>query len=235
MNSNVAPPANAPARIIHSYSSLSYFAGCPHRYSEVKLQKNFRDAPFKASTDGTDIHEIFERHIRDGVPLPEFAKKFETTMEAIKEQPGQKFCELKMGIDINGAPCDFWNPAAAIRGSADLLILEGSHAIIIDYKSGRVKHDTDQLALMALMALKKYPHIETVSGVLIFVAHEETVTARFTAEDTIPLWAAWVGKMSRVTKAIRENDFPANPSGLCRNYCPVTSCIYNGEHATIQR
>lgn len=223
MESNVAPTI---PRVIHSFSSLNYFNQCAFRYQQVKLLKRFKDAPFKQAIDGTNIHEAFERHIRDGTPLPEWALKYTDTMEVIAEIRGSKHAELKMAINTNGAPCDYWDKMAAIRGSADLVVLDGDHAMVADWKTGKVKDNPEQLELMALLVFKRFPQVQTISGVLVFVEHRQTVTQRYTASQEVDMWVKWVGKMSREHKAKMNNDFPMNPSGLCRGWCPVSDCIH---------
>jgi hypothetical protein len=226
MISNIAPPPGAPPRIIHSFSSLNYFSQCQHRYNEVKILKRFKDAPFAASIEGTDAHKAFEDHIKDGVPLPDWCAKHAPVLEVVAEMRGTKYVELKMAVDVQGNACSYWDKNAAIRGAADLVVIDGTHASVGDWKFGKVKTDVAQLDVMALMVFKRFPQVETISGVLVFVNYDQTVTARYTADQTIPLWQTWVGKMSRVAKAIRETDFPMNPSGLCRGWCPVESCIH---------
>lgn len=213
----------------HSYSSISYFENCPRRYQEVKIRKTFADAPFDKASLGTQIHLAFEEHIRDGKPLPERFFSYEDTMATIRATPGEKLCEQKVAVNAACDPVDYWDRSAVLRGSCDLVVMDGDSATVADYKSGAAKNpQPDQIELMAMFIFRMFPQIKRINGVLIFVEPRVLHTEYYVATDVDRIWQKWRGKMTKVDTAIRTGTFPEKPSGLCKLYCPVTSCNHNG-------
>lgn len=210
--------------LIHSFSSLEYFATCSHKYNQVKIIKAFKDKPFKASEDGVALHAAFERAIVMGAMLPDGLIKHTATVDMLKGLPGQKFCEIKMALTRQGTSCDFWDKAAWLRGAADFINIQGEHAIIADYKDGKVSPKPDQLHAMATMVFQRFPYVKTCRGVLMFVNHNVLHTENYSAENYAQMWGYWAQKMTKLERAIETQTFTKSPSGLCRGYCPVSDC-----------
>jgi hypothetical protein len=53
-----------------SFSSLKDFIGCPKRYQEVKVLKNYEFQPTAATTYGNKVHAALEAYVKDGAELP---------------------------------------------------------------------------------------------------------------------------------------------------------------------
>ena len=84
-------------------------------------------------------------------------------MNALNGFEGEKHTELKLGLNGNRKPCDFFAKEVWVRGVVDLLIVNGKTAYVIDYKTGNDKYaDTAQLKLMAIMAFEHFPQIEKI-------------------------------------------------------------------------
>ena len=88
--------------------------------------------------------------------------------------------------------------------------------------------DTGQLELMSMMIFILFPEIKEVRGKLLFVVPTEAVDGVYHRKDRKKMWAGWLGKYSQLTAAYENGVWNAKPSGLCRNYCPVTECPHNG-------
>jgi hypothetical protein len=81
-------------------------------------------------------------------------ERFQPLLDVLMRMPGTRFPEHKMALTIDKQPCGFDDADYWVRGIADLLIIDGDHAFVIDYKTGKPKMpDPDQLKLMALMVL----------------------------------------------------------------------------------
>jgi hypothetical protein len=88
--------------------------------------------------------------------------------------------------------------------------------------------DTGQLELMSLMIFVLFPEIKEVRGKLLFVVPNEVVEGVYLRKDRKKMWADWLSKYSQLTAAYDNDVWNAKPSGLCRNYCPVTECPHCG-------
>lgn len=212
-----------------SFSSLKSYETCPRKFHEEKVLKLYPFQETEATRYGTLVHKLAENYVRDGEPLPENLKHLERALEVLRQIPGDKHCELEMGITETGEPCEFNDPNAWIRGIADLLIVNGSKGYVLDYKTGSSRYpDTDQLLLMSLMAFARFPELQSVKAALMFFKDNVFVRESYTRESAMESMASWKQRVERLDTAHRTSFWPERPNGLCRRYCPVRSCAHNG-------
>jgi len=213
-----------------SYSKIKAFEQCPKQFYHDKILK---EVPFKeteATLYGTAFHTAAEDYIGKDVPLPgkfSFAQKM---LDSLKNKQGDKLCELKLGITEDLEPCGFYDDNVWFRGIADLIILDGDLAWVIDYKTGKSSKyaDKGQLELMALSVFKHYPQIKTIRAGLVFVVSNDLVKGTYTEYDKPNLWEKWLSKYKQMETAAETDMWNAKPNGLCRRHCPVIECVHNG-------
>lgn len=210
--------------LAHSYSGIKDFEGCPRRYHAVRILKQFKSENTEATLYGTAVHKAFEEFIRDGVPLPEQFKMFEAFVAPLKQVKGNIYCEQKLGITANFAPCDFFDGSVWFRGVPDFLAVGKKKAWLADYKTGKSARfaDSDQLELMAAMVMAHHPQVQKVSGVLIFVVAQKVVMSDFSRDQLPNIWSKWAGRASMIESAVEHGAWGAKPSALCR-FCPLTN------------
>ena len=51
----------------------------------------------------------------------------------------------------------------------------------------------------------------------------------FKRSDIGAIWSRFLPRVERLEKAVKDGDFPPKPSGLCKKWCPVTTCEFHGE------
>jgi hypothetical protein len=179
---------------------------------------------------GTAFHEACEVYIRDGAELDprfEFARPM---LEALRAKPGIKLCEYELGLTEDLQPCKFKDENVWFRGIADLIILDGETAWVIDYKTGRNTRyaDTGQLELMALAVFKHFPQVQKVRGGLLFAIAKKMIKDSYERSQEPKLWAKWLSDFERMKKTFELDVWNPNPSGLCRRHCVVLECPHNG-------
>lgn len=217
-----------------SYSSLKLFEQCPRRYQAEKVTKEVPFTQNEAALYGEQLHKAAEEYIRDGKPIDprfDFIKPYLDKLNAIE---GVKFCELKLGVkrsDGRLVACDFFDPEVWFRGVADLVIIDGDRAWIVDYKSGKsAKYaDTRQLALMAAALFLKYPIVKKIKTSLLFVVSKEFVKEDFHKEFGLSVFSELNGLLTARDTAYETDVWNPRPNGLCRKWCPVKSCAHCGE------
>jgi RecB family exonuclease len=215
--------------ITWSHSALKDYEGCPRRYHEVKVLKNY---PFKdtdATLYGKELHTAAELYIKDDTPLPAQFAFLKDTLDALKAKPGRKLCEHEMGVTKDLKPCGFMAKDVWVRGIADLLIIDDDNltAKVVDYKSGNNKYpDREQLRLMALMVFAHFPHIRRVAGALLFVVKEDMATASFMSGEATEYWWDYRERVARIERAHASGVWNPKPTPLC-GWCPVNSCEHN--------
>ena len=225
--------------IAWSHSRVTAFLTCPLKmYSEQIAKTHPADFSGDAAQWGKDVHKALERRIRVGAELPANMAQYEprvATFEALAKNLGYTlYPELALAVDKALKPCGWkdWNVCWA-RCALDLLLLsmERTDAVAIDWKTGKVKDDDRQLALQAAMVFRHYPHIQRVTSMFCWLKENGKMTKiTFTRANEPRLWKQYLPVVREITDAVTFGNWPAKPSGLCREYCPVDTCKHNGEY-----
>ena len=218
-----------------SYSSLSMFKTCPAQYSAHKVEKYVPHTDTTATIYGKELHTAAELYIRDGTPIPakfEFIKSYLDKLNAIK---GDKYCEWEVGIKIvdgEYVACSFDDEGRWYRGIADLVIVDGDRAFIVDYKSGGSTRyaDVQQLGLLAAAVFLAFPEVKTIKGMLLFVVAKEVVKEDYTYDKRFEIFEKLDDVLTQREVAYETGVFNARPNGLCAKWCQAVRCIHNGRY-----
>lgn len=213
-----------------SFSAIKLYEQCPHRFYQDKVLKRFPYVQGPAANRGEQIHKAFEDFIKSDTPLPEIAIPFRQWVETFKAQEGVKHCEYKMAMSWSVKPTDYFRGRNIwIRGQFDLMVEQGSHAVIIDYKTGKSKYaDISQIELMALMAFLHFPEINTIKGALVFVDESKVVKGDYSRDKMDEYIDRWRKRSMPIVQSLTTRKFLMKPSGLC-GFCPVTDCPHYRE------
>ena len=210
-----------------SFSSLKDFVGCPKRYYETKVAKNFEQKITEAITYGKQVHTALEKYVRDKAPLPTNYQRFQKTVDELINIEGEKYVEHEMGLLPDKSPCGFYDSARWVRGVADLLVINNDVAYVVDYKTGSDRYpDLDQLKLMALLVFAHFPKVQSVKAALIFILKNNLVSESYERSQADELWNVFVPKVTRLELAFKTDEWTPNPTPLC-GYCPVVTCQFN--------
>ena len=215
-----------------SYSKMKNFETCPKQYYHVTVLKEHPFQPTAATQYGNEFHKAAELFIKNGDPIPGKFVQYTKVLEALRDRPGEKHCELKLGLTEKLDPCGFFAKDVWFRGVIDLLIIEDNVAYVVDYKTGKSARyaDPDQLELMALMVFEHYPEVEQVKAGLLFVIAEEFIKKDYDTSTRDDQWGRWYQRYAAMEKAHELDVFNPRPSGLCRAHCPVLECPHNGQN-----
>ena len=212
-----------------SHSALKDYEGCPRRYHEVKVLKNYPFKDTEATLYGKEYHKAAELYIKDDTPLPPQFAFTQDTLDALKRMPGRKLCEYEMGVRADLTPCGFMDKDVWCRGIADLLIIDDDNltARVVDYKTGNNKYpDREQLKLMALMVFAHFPHIRRVSGALLFVLKDDMAKASYMVGEAEEYWWDYRQRVARIEQAHDTGVWNPKPTPLC-GWCVVKTCEHN--------
>jgi len=216
--------------IAWSYSSLKTFQQCPRKYYHTKVAKDVKDSDTQATLYGKSVHSAAEEYIRDGVALPPQFGYLEPMLEQLKEIPGEKHCELRLGLTEDLEPCDFFADNVWWRGIADLVIIdkEKKLAYSVDYKTSKNARyaDIKQLDLVATALFKHFPEVERIKSALMFVVSNEFVRAVHKPENIEIYLEKPKQDLNRLTAAFNNDVWNAMSGPLCR-FCPVHQCEHN--------
>jgi hypothetical protein len=215
-----------------SHSALKDYEGCPRRYHEVKVLKNFPFVDNDHTRYGKVFHKAAEDYIQDGVVLPEEFSYAKATLDALLAKPGRKLCEYEMALTVDLKPCAWASPDAWVRGIVDLAIVDDDNltAWVVDYKTGNNKYpDREQLKLMALLIFAHMPHIRKVNAALLFVVKDDMVKQNMTIDQAEAEWWQYRQRVARINQAHETGVWNSKPSALCP-WCPVKTCEYHPKH-----
>ena len=215
-----------------SYSSINLFKQCPHKYYRLRVVKDIVEPPAEHLNYGLEVHKAAEDYIGKSVPIPEkyiFIKEHLDKLNLIK---GTKLCEYKMGLTSNLEPCGFFDKDVWWRGVADLIIINGDKAYMIDYKTGKsAKYaDTKQLELLSCALFKHFPEVKKVKGGLLFLVANDLVKDDFEVDNEGVYWTKWLEDTQRLEAAIQNDVWNKKPNFSCRSWCSITDCEHNGKN-----
>jgi len=213
-----------------SYSSITAFATCPHRFFLTRISKQVREGQTEAMTHGNEVHKALEEYVGGAKDLPEKYEAHRPVADKIKDAPGKKLLEYKFGLTKGLKPTTFFAKDVWVRGVFDVAITRPNEAVVLDWKTGARKMDSDQLRLFAGAAMCLWPFAETIKTGYIWLKTGEMDTQTFTPNDKPDIFQDFAARVHRMEASAANNDWPARPSGLCRNWCPVGKqlCVHCG-------
>jgi hypothetical protein len=218
-----------------SFSSIKLYDTCPKKYESERVTKEVGYQETEATLYGTELHLAAEEYIRDGKEIDPRFKFIKPYLDKLNAIPGEKLCEIKLGVKKHEGrlvACDFFDDDVWFRGVADLVILDGDKAWIVDYKSGKsAKYaDIKQLALMAAAMFLKHPEIKKIKTSLLFVVSKEFIKEDFVKEWGLEIFSKYDELLTQREMAYNSGVFNAKPNGLCRQWCGTLSCPHNGKN-----
>jgi len=217
-----------------SYSAATTFEQCPKKYFHLYVAKDVKqDSNSEVLLYGNEVHKACELYIGKDKPLPEKFSQFQGVLEKLKQIPGDKLPEYKLGLTKDLKATGFFDNDVWWRGVADLLILDRDKglATVIDYKTGKSSEraDTRQLSLLSVAIFKHFPEIKTIKAGLVFLVAKDLVKEQYHTDNIDDMWVEWDNLIKRIDSAYESNVFNPSPNYLCRNYCPVTQCSHCGK------
>jgi len=218
-----------------SYSKLKNYRTCPKRHWEIDIAKHFKEES-EALTWGNTIHDAMANRISKGTPLPR-------TMEHYEDWPARLVkardlfgletkVENQLAMNRDFRPRAWFDRDVWFRGKLDVIQLSAKDgtALVVDWKTGQIKPDIEQLGLFAQLVFAHYPEIEEVSTVYVWLGSDDHTLERYKRDaGLLPLWNTLNPMIKAMEEAHRTTTYPPKPSGLCVHWCPVVSCPHHGK------
>lgn len=217
-----------------SFSRLNNFETCPRKHFEVDIQKNYTEDDKEAVNRGHQFHDAMAQRLANRTPLPPAFAKYEKWASRAEQQAyalGATIeAELKLAITEQLEPCQFFDRSKQpwFRGVIDVLIVAGEFAAIMDWKTGKINEDKQQLAMQAQCVFAHYPRVKEVGTMYVWTEHDCTSTDKFRLSDMAQVWINLWPRIQVYEKAHHTHNYPPKPSGLCKRHCPVRSCEFHG-------
>lgn len=211
-----------------SYSRLKNYATCPKRHWHIDIVKNIVEEKSDELKWGDEVHDKLAKRLAKKKPLPNTMKDYEKWCAGIEQMPGDLQVEQKYGIREDFAPCTFFDSKVWYRGIADVAVVKAPRALAVDWKTGKVVADSQQLALMAACLFAHYPQIEQVDTIFMWLKDDARTHEVFKRSEMPAMWNALMPRIKEYKQAVDHDEFPAKPGGLCKRWCPVDTCPHHG-------
>jgi hypothetical protein len=222
--------SHGPKPFSWSYSRLKNFEACPKKHYEVDLQKSFKEEDSDALLWGNHVHKAMDLRCGEKrIPLPATMADYEKWVAPVVDTPGTILVEQQLSISKDFAACGYFAGNCWFRAKGDFIKLGERTAIILDWKTGKVKPDSEQLWLSAACVFAKYPHIKKIRSSFVWLQENATTDEDITPDDLPAKWRGLWPRIQAMETAWKTTTYQAKPGGLCRKWCPVKSCPHNGE------
>ena len=222
-----------------SYSTYEAYHTCPRAFYEIKIAKNYVEDKNKSYLLwGNAVHNALEKRVGEGLSLPENMQQWEPLAVSLVAAPGDKYCELQTAVTAALQPTGFWDADAWSRGKEDIVIVNGSRGLSIDYKTGKRKTDTQQLKASAGRVFAMFPAVEVLTTAYAWLGDSAVKwdKAQYTRADIPKIWDEFRPRVAEMEWSVEHNAWPAKPSGLCKKSrkpgstyggCIVASCPHS--------
>lgn len=215
--------------IFWSHSVLDSFETCSRRHYLIKVAKTVIEPQSEQLLWGNQVHKAFENRLKGTAPLPAALAHHESLVDKLMNKQGNHLVEARWAIDASFRPVGFRDKNAWCRSVVDAGIVGVKSAVLVDWKTGNRKPNTDQLKLSAAMAFAQYPYLETVHTTFVWLKEKKLDSDMFTHEQVGEIWNDFLPRVERLKVAHETNTWPPKPSGLCKKYCPCTTCEFHGK------
>jgi hypothetical protein len=174
------------------------------------------------------VHRALDARVGKKTPLPYDLTTYERIAAKFDTVKGDVLTERKITLNQNFEETSWFAKDAWLRVIFDLSIVSPRKAVILDYKTGKRKMDIDQLELFAVVAMKVHPEVKEVNTGYIWLKEGKIDKQTFRVEEAPRIWGKFLSQVQRLENAHAAQAWPPTPSGLCRAWCPVLSCEFNG-------
>ena len=223
----MSKPLNAKGRPFSwSYTALADYEGCPKRYAASRFYCTMQFKETEAIIWGNRVHKAGELALL-GVPHndPAAFEPVKPFVSAMLASPHKEEAEVEVTLTDALTPTKWFAKDAWLRIKLDVVMTLNNAANLYDYKTGKVKDDTDQLRLCAAALSTVRPHLEQFTCKYIWTKFKVTTGMDLITKAEVPaIWQDFLPRVKRMEDAWRTETFPARPSPLCP-WCDVSDCL----------
>lgn len=209
-----------------SHSALEDFKNCPRAFAEKRVYKSVVETKGEATIWGEVVHQHFEDRLTDGVVLPPELAEHEGFLARISALPGQQFVEQRIALDTSGKPCEFFADDVWFRGVIDFMKVTEDRAFILDHKTGKPHQKFGQLKLFALHTFIAHPTVQAIHAQYYWTKTATTTQETYFRSEIPELWSPFLRDLRQYAEAFKTDTWQPRQSGLCRGWCPVTTCEF---------
>jgi len=178
-----------------------------HKFIESKIKN--KELVFNSETLTEDMKRNIENNANFAI---EFAKKFEN-YKIVSEMPFSIYFDEERIIDKIKRDANF-------NGYIDFVAINGKHAFVYDWKTGKKPKDIDyeQIILYGFVVLKKF-NVESITLGYVYIDEKEVVEKSFNKNELFVEFRNLKSEFDNIRLLINSGIFKANVGKHCE-YCP---------------
>lgn len=206
-----------------SFSALTTYELCGKKYFHLYVAKDVKDEDSSFSADGKIVHDAMKGRVCDNKPLPLQLRNYEKIAARFAAIDGEKHGEMKLAVNRKFEPVGYFDPDVFVRVVIDLAIVQDKSAIVVDWKTGKVKDDPTQMGLNAAVLARWMPEIGLFKTMYVWLRDSHITPKNYTISKFTDVWNDLLPRVAKMEEARKTTNFPAKPNGLC-GWCPVKQC-----------
>lgn len=178
-----------------SFSKINTYDICPRQFQLQYITKTYpKDDDNPYFKKGQRLHKHLEDYVVDRLAGKDpDAKKIAAAsrnalpiINKLMDKYDDVYPEQKICVDKNYKKIGWFDKAAYYRVIIDFLALGEEDAVILDYKSGKVRDYSGfggQLHLSAFVLFMMFPRLKKVTSAYLYLEHKQTVSITIYRKD----------------------------------------------------
>ena len=213
-----------------SYTHIDTFDNCPHQYHWKFIEKN-KEPATEEMLEGRRVHDALEKRVAANVVLPRPYTKWDPLAQSIvnmaRNTGGEIRTEMKVGVDRDLKPCDFFGKNVYARGALDVAVLWPKAMFIGDWKTGKTREKDFQVKIFAFFGFLTFPKVDKITACNIWLPTGKIGEPyNYDRADLSRIWSEIYLKLVAMETAAAKDEWVKRQSPLCA-FCPVLSCENN--------
>lgn len=216
--------------IAFSWTRLDCFEQCPRKFQGSYVTKEFPKPDFDAPhfKKGKAVHHVLEEHMKSGVVIPYPIKykgesyhidlKFlEPLLNAMHKAPIITV-EENVCFDERLNKLSWFDKKAWCRVILDCAVVVDDFALVIDWKTGKVKQHSDQLKLFGAAIMTLYPQVKRVITAYVWCEHpaSKPTIAEYSRTQLDNIWHEFGDRAELIQMANESGNWPAKKNMFCK-------------------
>ena len=208
-----------------SHSRLSTYESCPKK-AYYRYVEKLTEEQHPAAERGVRIHDLAEKYIKGELTeMPSELYLFYEGFEQLRldYEAGDVCVEEQWAFNLSWEKTDWDSEDTWGRYIVDALIMQGTHAKVIDFKTGRYKDYNEgyknQCALYACCVFMRFPELKTIQTELWYLDHHKITKYAFAREDMDEKKTMFHARALAMTT---DETFDTKPSETSCRFCAFT-------------
>lgn len=207
-----------------SSPQLDSFSTCPHQYYHTRVLCDVDPVATDLARAGQSFVEALSQALATGV-TPDKLRRFVPLVEMLRALPGKASINTVLAVDERFSQCTA--DKAWLKSKVHYIRATEKEALLFEWRTG-AKEPNDALKLSAALYFCLNPVCESLQCQTIWFRANKIERNKYTRADMGNLFKQFIPVYERFRSAHEHNEWPAQPCGLCKKYCNVKDCKYNG-------